>query len=107
MIGGSTERTNRRPRPGAGGSATDVPSWSSPATTARSSARFAVCTSVAMTADLSVELGGDLGGQRADGGGLDGARVADVDAPLAHDAARPRAHEHDPLAQPHGLADVV
>src|SRR3954447_19965587 len=105
--GGSAVRTSRRPMPGPGGSAADVSSWSSPATTARSSARFGARRSVAMAADLPVQLGGDLRGQRADGRRLVRARVPDVDGPLADDAPRPGAHEDHPRPQPRCLADVV
>src|SRR3954452_17989177 len=104
-IGGSTDRTSRRPSEGPGGAAIKVPSSSSPATTARSSATFGVRRSTAMAADLPVQLGGDLGGERAHRGRLDGARVRDVDLPLPHDPTGARAHEHDPLAEPDRLAD--
>src|SRR4051812_19007014 len=87
--GGSTDRARRRPAEGPAGGASDVSSSSSPATTARSSVRFGACRSVAMAADLLVQLGGDLRGERADRRGFDGARVADVDLPLPHDPAGP------------------
>src|SRR5215212_2697760 len=107
MIGGSTERTKMRPGPGAGGSVGAVSRASRPASTVRfsTSARSARArpgrpASLGMTADLLVQLAGDLGGEGADPRGLDGARLRDVDPPLADDAPRPRAEQDDPLAEP-------
>src|SRR4051794_13523288 len=90
-IGGSIVRTNRRPRLGLGGNWGAASSASSPATTSSvAGARPSATTarrlrrrSLAMAADLLVQFAGDLGGQRADLRGLDGARLRDVDQPLA------------------------
>src|SRR4051812_45361664 len=109
-IGGSTVRTKNRPGPGRGGSIGASSSASRPATTERSSlsgARRARGRSMAMAADLLVQLAGDLAGQRADIRRLDRARLGDAPLPLADDATGARAHEHDPLPEPGGLADVV
>ncbi len=60
-----------------------------------------------MAADLLAQVAGDLGGQRADLGRLDAARLLDVDLPLPDDPAGPRGQQHHPLAEPHRLAHVV
>src|SRR4051812_44304873 len=103
-IGGSTVRTNTFSGPGLGGSWTLLSRASRPATTDRSSpsgswTTFGSCRrargrSMAMAADLLVQLAGDLAGQRADVRCLDRARLRDVHPPLADDPAGPRTHEH-------------
>src|ERR1700712_4981852 len=86
-IGGSTVRTKIRPGPGRAGSSGELSSASRPAPTGRSSsaeARPLLPTrgrSMAMTADLLVQVAGDLAGQRADVGRLDGPRLGDVHPP--------------------------
>src|SRR3954462_9186311 len=102
------------PGPGAGGRSGPVLSASSPASTARLSVASSRSTrvrprplSLAMAADLLVELPGDRRGEGTDARRLDRPRLRDVDLPLPDDAARPGPEQHDPLPQPRGLADVV
>src|SRR5881227_3857914 len=89
--GGSTERTAARPVLRCAGVPAADSSASRPATTDRSSAtlpsRVPRRRSVTMPADLLVQVAGHRRGQRADLRRLDGARVGDVDRPLAHDTA--------------------
>ena len=115
-MGGRTERTKIRPGPGAGGQVGRGVEGVEPRLhgavvggrpRGRPGQAGAAASSLAMAADLLVQLAGDLGGERAHARRLDGPRLRDVDLPLPDDAAGPRAQQHDPLAEPGGLAHVV
>src|SRR4051812_46092049 len=60
-----------------------------------------------MAAGLPSPPLGDLDGEVGALAVLDAPRLRDVDEPLVDDPARPRRHQHDPLAEPDRLPDVV
>src|SRR5450755_2751465 len=110
-MGGTIELPNRRhhgSRSRSGSSRMSRPAPTA-AVSSRSTSSLAMTESsrAGMAGDLLSQPKGDLRGEPADGGVLDGPGPLDVDLPLADHPAGPGGQQDDPLAQPDSLADVV